>query len=209
MPGRPPGRAQGREQILTAALEEFASRSYREVTVRAIAARAKVDARLVYHYFGSKRELFTAVISKAFWSDQLTELLDLADLRGGNLADVATAYVARVLRAIEEEPFGQILLSLVRNIGTDEPTREALSEFIGSQIIARLTPMVPGEHPEVRLSFAGSQFAGIVLGRYVLRNPVLVSLTIEEIAAVIGPTFARYLGEDLPLAGFGGESSGS
>ncbi|HSP90663.1 MAG TPA: TetR/AcrR family transcriptional regulator [Vicinamibacterales bacterium] len=52
------------QRILRAADRLFATRGYRNVSVRDIAETAGVTHPLIYHYFGSKRDLFAAVLEK-------------------------------------------------------------------------------------------------------------------------------------------------
>lgn len=51
-----------REVLLAAAREAFASRGLEGARVDDIARRAKINKQLVYHYFGSKDGLYTAVL---------------------------------------------------------------------------------------------------------------------------------------------------
>src|ERR1700722_12098827 len=61
-PGGP--RSEGtRRAILGAARATFAARGYEQTTIRAVAARAGVDASMVMRYFGSKAGLFTAAVT--------------------------------------------------------------------------------------------------------------------------------------------------
>jgi len=55
-----------RTQILTAALRLFAARGLSATKVTDIAAAVGISQGLVYHYFGSKEEIFTALIVGAF-----------------------------------------------------------------------------------------------------------------------------------------------
>jgi AcrR family transcriptional regulator len=60
-----PTHGEGNEaRILRVAEGLFSRRGYRNVTVRDIAAAAHVTHPLIYHYFGSKRGLFAAVLAK-------------------------------------------------------------------------------------------------------------------------------------------------
>ena len=51
-----------RERILSAALREFAGKGFAGARVDAIARRAAVNKRMLYHYFGNKEKLFRAVL---------------------------------------------------------------------------------------------------------------------------------------------------
>ncbi len=51
-----------RSRILAAALAEFSAKGFAGARVDAIARRAKGNKRMLYHYFGNKVDLFTAVL---------------------------------------------------------------------------------------------------------------------------------------------------
>src|SRR5262249_19278483 len=54
--------ADRREAILEAAREAFAETGYHETSLDAVAERAGVSKALLYEHFGSKRELFVAML---------------------------------------------------------------------------------------------------------------------------------------------------
>ncbi|HTQ50335.1 MAG TPA: TetR family transcriptional regulator [Candidatus Acidoferrales bacterium] len=60
VPLRDPKRT--RERILSAALKEFAARGFDGARVDAIAHRADINKRMLYHYFGNKEHLFREVL---------------------------------------------------------------------------------------------------------------------------------------------------
>lgn len=51
-----------RERILTAALREFAAHGFAGARVDTIARRARTNKRMLYHYFGNKEGIFSAVL---------------------------------------------------------------------------------------------------------------------------------------------------
>ena len=55
-----------RQAILAAATTEFARKGLGGARVDEIAARAHANKRMIYHYFGSKEKLFTAVLEEAY-----------------------------------------------------------------------------------------------------------------------------------------------
>ena len=57
---------QTRKRILEAATVEFARKGLGGARVDEIAARSKANKRMIYHYFGSKEQLFTAVLESAY-----------------------------------------------------------------------------------------------------------------------------------------------
>ncbi len=57
---------QTRKRILAAATVEFARKGLGGARVDAIALRSKSNKRMIYHYFRSKEQLFTAVLEAAY-----------------------------------------------------------------------------------------------------------------------------------------------
>lgn len=53
-------------QILDAALKEFAAHGYDGSTIHKIARRAACNPRLIYHYFGSKDDLYLAALRQVY-----------------------------------------------------------------------------------------------------------------------------------------------
>src|SRR5580693_8564192 len=51
-----------RRRILAAALAEFSAKGFAGARVDAIARRARGNKRMLYHYFGNKEALFSAVL---------------------------------------------------------------------------------------------------------------------------------------------------
>src|SRR5918992_5989924 len=64
--GRRPGASGTREAIRETAAQLFAERGYDRTSMRAIAAAAGVDQKLVAHFFGSKQRLFVEVFTPPF-----------------------------------------------------------------------------------------------------------------------------------------------
>jgi AcrR family transcriptional regulator len=66
-----------RRRILAAALAEFSAKGFAGARVDAIARRAKGNKRMLYHYFGNKEALFTAVLrhkmaERRTWGDAMS-----------------------------------------------------------------------------------------------------------------------------------------
>src|SRR6266576_4508068 len=90
--------AERREAVLDAALVEFAARGLDGASTEAIAAEAGISQPYVFRLFGTKKELFTAVISRCF--RQTLELFQRAaeGKRGGAALDaMGKAYVNELL----------------------------------------------------------------------------------------------------------------
>jgi AcrR family transcriptional regulator len=66
-----------RERILSAALKEFAAKGFAGARVDAIARRAAINKRMLYHYFGDKEHLFREVLRRKMaerqaWAENLS-----------------------------------------------------------------------------------------------------------------------------------------
>ena len=69
-----------RKRILAAAKVEFAKKGLGGARVDEIAARSKANKRMIYHYFGGKEELFTAVLEAAYTDIRMAERALALDL---------------------------------------------------------------------------------------------------------------------------------
>jgi AcrR family transcriptional regulator len=79
--GRPRDAKRSRGAILAAASREFSDKGLGGARVDEIAARAGVNKALLYHYFGNKDSLFTAVLERAYEGIRSAEAaLDLESL---------------------------------------------------------------------------------------------------------------------------------
>lgn len=68
-----------REEIVEASLHLFATRGFHGTSMRDIARAAGIADGLIYHYFGSKRDLFRAIIEERSVLPVLRSLPALAD----------------------------------------------------------------------------------------------------------------------------------
>ncbi|MHA7176030.1 TetR/AcrR family transcriptional regulator [Arthrobacter sp. Sr24] len=82
-----------RQQILDAASKLYRERRYDDVSLEELAAAAGVARGLLHHYFGSKRELFLAVMTR---STRLP-LEQLPDLEGRPITERATLTMSWIL----------------------------------------------------------------------------------------------------------------
>ena len=92
-----------RDRILQAAARQFADQPYDKVSTVAIAAEADVNRGWIYHEFGSKRDLYLAVLQRTARVPSLpplTGLLASTDLER-SAADVIDAWLDGVSRTRE------------------------------------------------------------------------------------------------------------
>ena len=124
--GRPrAGESDARDRILAAAIEEFGGAGYDGATIRGIAARAGVDSALIHHHFGTKADLFGAVIDAPMRPD-----LALPEILAGPRDEVGERIVRYVLETWEVPearrrafPWPGLLVAPVLVVPYVDPTR--------------------------------------------------------------------------------------
>lgn len=187
-PGRRPGSADTRTQVLDAARTEFADKGYDGTSVRGIARAAGVDPALVHHYFGSKEQVFVAAM--ALPMDPATAL---PDVLAGDPAELGERFARLFFRLWSDEAFREPMLALLRSATTGEKGATMLREFVGTALLGRLAQGLSGDDVPLRVSTAAAQLVGIVLLRYVIKTPPLVAATDDQLVALVAPTLQRYL----------------
>ena len=105
--GRRRGQPHTRQQILDAARELFAERGYAGTSMRAIGAAAGVDPALVHHYFGTKEELFRAVLDVPVDPEVL-----LRQIGGASGAETPARFVQTFLNVWDSAETGPQMVSL-------------------------------------------------------------------------------------------------
>ena len=95
-----------KEQILNAAEKLFASLGFAGTSLRAIIREADVNLAAVHYHFGSKEELFTAVIRRVaqpIVEEQMRQLAILEDSEDlPSVAEIVEAVITPPLRMIQE-----------------------------------------------------------------------------------------------------------
>jgi AcrR family transcriptional regulator len=185
---RPIGGPDAREQILTAAAELFSELGFERTTMRAVAARAYVDAALIHHYFVNKEGLLAAALVLPVDPAALLAGLDEDPEHAGE------AVVRRVLGVWEADPqTRRHLLGLIRVGLSHEYAAGVLRDLLGRTILTALARVVADDRQSLRAALAGTQIGGLLLGRYVLGIPEVRDATPAELALVIGPVIQHYL----------------
>jgi AcrR family transcriptional regulator len=172
-----------RRAILDAARAMFAARGYEGTTIRAVAARAEVDASMVMRYFRSKAGLFTAAVTMDL---QAPDLGSVPASRRGELL------IRHFLSRWEDPARDDELIALLRTAVTSETVAGQLQAVLSRLVtepIARLGDEQAGE----RGSFIAAQLLGVALCRYILRLEPLASLPSDDVVAAVAPSVQRYL----------------
>lgn len=106
-PGRNPERT--RRRLLNAAIRLFAARGYHGVSVDQIVAAARINKRMVYHYFGSKAAIFRAALHQVYGRIELIEFQAVS--RGATPVEKLQALLRSYFEFLEENAqFTRMLL---------------------------------------------------------------------------------------------------
>ncbi|GGD44082.1 hypothetical protein GCM10011514_05010 [Emticicia aquatilis] len=117
--------------IISCALELFAQRGYDAVSVREITEMAKISKPTLYHYFGSKEGLLTAIISENF-TPFLSQLSTATDYIGDlplSLEKVVDVY----FNFAEQKPICYRLLLTLENLPIESDAYEVALPFLNQQ----------------------------------------------------------------------------
>jgi AcrR family transcriptional regulator len=190
-----------RDEIVEAALEEFASQGFRGATIKRIAERARLKSHaLIYWYFSSKEELFQAVLGRHLPILQL--VLDPAAVRDRLpeevLPEIARAYLAMADRASAQRLLRLVLPEVIR--------RPEMVDQLGGRMIARILDFVKtylasqvelGRLRPHDVRASARAFIGMLLpqlgGKLLLQSLQADGLTDEEHIATIVDIFLRGL----------------
>lgn len=183
-PGTGGPRSEGtRRAILGAARATFAARGYEQTTLRAVAARAGVDASMVIRYFRSKGGLFAAAV---------TMDLQVPDLRSAPAERRGELLVRHFISRWEDPARDNELTALLRTAATSEAVAGQLQAVL-SRLITEPIAALGDEQAAERGTLIAAQLLGLALCRYILRFEPLASLPADEVVAAVAPSVQRYL----------------
>ena len=184
--GRRPGAGGTRDKILRAARSQFARHGFEGATIRGIATAARVDPKLVLHYFESKDGVFSAAMDFPF--DPAAAIPALLEPGLDGLGE----RVARFFIEVWDSPAGARAHAIVRSMVTSESAASLMRDFVTREVLARVAQALELDGPQVRASLAASQLVGIAMLRYVVKVEPLASASSAQVAGWIGPTLQRY-----------------
>ncbi len=185
-PGRRPGSADTRGEILAAARKTFAEKGFEKATIRGIAREARVDPALVHHYFATKDGLFVAAMRLPMDPAQV-----VPQILQGPREELGWRLARVLLTLMHDREAVEPMVGLFRSAMTNEQAAATLREFFTQAIVARLATAL--DIPYIRMQAAVAQMSGLMMLRYILRLEPLASATIDELVDLVGPTLQRYL----------------
>src|SRR5690606_30463818 len=156
--GRPPGESDSRARIAAAAVHEFGEHGYEGATVRAIAARAGVDAALVHHYFGTKADLFAEITDFPLRPD-----LEVPRILRGPRDQAGERIVRFVLEAFERPEVRKRGVIVLRTAISGRLTAPLLTGFLSREMLPRIAADLDAPDATLRASLVASQIAGMLV----------------------------------------------
>ncbi|MDT7786468.1 MAG: hypothetical protein QOF58_4887 [Pseudonocardiales bacterium] len=177
-----------RAALIAAARETFVEKGYDGATVRAIAARAGVDAAMVNHWFGGKEGLFAqSVLQLPFDpAEILKRLLD-------GPVDTAGERIIRTFVTVWDATGGGTFAALIRSVTSQEAVANALKSFLVNAIFSKVLKEFGAEQAELRATLCATQMVGLGIVRYVVHFEPLASVDIDTVVKAIAPNMQRYL----------------
>lgn len=186
--GRRPGNSGTREAILAAASRHFAEHGYDRASLRAIAAEAGVDQRLIVHFFGPKQQLFVAAVGLPFHPAEV-----LSTVLHGDSSSRGERLAALITDVLEQAEIHQRFTGVVRAAASEPDVARMLREFVSREVLAPAASLLGTDDAAFRINLVGSQIVGLIMARYVLAIEPLASMPPNVVAAAIAPTLERYL----------------
>jgi AcrR family transcriptional regulator len=187
--GRRPGTSGTRDAILDAARRQFAQHGFARATLRAIAADAGVDQKLIAHFFGSKQGLFVAAVGLPV---NPVEILPRV-LEGGDPTVITQRLADALTELLERSELVQPIAALIRAAATEPNVAALLREFFPGALLEEVRGLLGSGDPALRLNLFGTQIAGLVTVRSVFGVEPLASAPARDVADAVAPTLARYL----------------
>ncbi|MEU5864704.1 MULTISPECIES: TetR family transcriptional regulator [unclassified Nonomuraea] len=184
-PGRRPGSADTRGEILAAARRVFAEKGFDKATVRGIAREAKVDPALVHHYFETKEGMFAAALQLPITPDEIVPML-----LDGPREEIGERLVRTILGVTAEPETREPMIALIRSALTNEQAAAMFREFITNALLFQVADSLGVPHLRIEAAFA--QMYGLIMARYVIKLEPLAGADPEELVELIAPTIQRY-----------------
>ncbi len=176
-----------RKAILASARRAFAEVGYDGAGLRGIAEAAGVTAMMVGRYFGSKEQLFAAVVADT--------MRDPVILSGDNItSDQMATQFARALVGLSA-PGADVLdgFRVMWKSGGSEVASRIAREQIVAVHQATTEGVMVGDHVRQRAALLLSMVAGVQLMRQQIALPALTEADPEVLVTLLQPLFAALL----------------
>ena len=147
-----------------------------------------MDPALVPHYFGSKQELFVAVVELPF-----DPAVAIPAVLRGDADHAGERFAAFLLGMLDRPEARDRIIGLVRAAASEPNAARMVRDLISRQAMAAIASELKVDDADIRANLVGSQVVGLLMARYIVKLEPLASLPAERVAAAIAPNLQRYL----------------
>jgi AcrR family transcriptional regulator len=212
---RPNSRAEQRRRtearILDAAARVFVADGYDRATIRAVASAAGVDGGLVTYYFGSKQQLFRAVIDAApvpeiSAAPEVNAVPEVSAAAGVDAVPAVGAAaksgaapgqaVEQILAALADRLANEPVTSLaiLRSVLTNPEAADAVRGGADRHQAQIVKAIVPGEDAKLRAEIISALMLGITVSRHLLKTDELAAADPAEVIRLLRPCLLSLTG---------------
>jgi AcrR family transcriptional regulator len=156
--GRRPGPNATRELIADTARKHFAALGYDRTSMRQVALAAEVDPTLVAHYFGTKLDLFLAVVELPIDPAALIDRVV-----SGGAAGAGTRLATAVLHVLDDEVRRRPMVGMIRAATAEPEAARLVRDFLTRNMLLPIAQRLEADHPEYRAGLVMSQIVGFTL----------------------------------------------
>ena len=188
--GRRVGGSNTRDAILAAAKTSFATDGFEATTIRKIAKDAGVDPSLVMQFYRSKDVLFGA--SLAVSADALSCMADAFD----GPVETLGLRVTRAFIGLWEQKSGdaEALMAMQRAAMSSEVAASLLRDFVQYRLVEVVSPKLHGRaDATLRAGLAAAMLVGVIVGRNIVRIPVIADEKQEAVIELVGAAIQTIL----------------
>ena len=147
-----------REEILDAALEVFAEHGLHGASTEEIARRAGISQPYVFRLFGTKKELYLAVVARCF--RQTLELMQRA--AEGKRGDEALKAIGEAYRQVLETDRVYLRAQMQAYAASEDPDVAAVARNGYGDLVAYVQRVSGLEMPEVARFFANGMLMNVL-----------------------------------------------
>lgn len=182
-----------RQWLIDVAQREISERGFTGVSMRSIAARANVDPSLIRHYFGSKQNLLAQAMNVSLDAEEM-----VAEVLRGTPAGVGRRTVKILLSLCDDErTAARTLVGFSAPLSSPESAELGGDAYLGA-LFQRITAQVSPDRQELRASMVTAQMVALVIGRYLVRQPVLAGSSQQDLIRITGRVVQDFLTGPLP-----------
>jgi AcrR family transcriptional regulator len=173
-----------RDRILEAARLIFGRDGYDHATIRGIAAEANINPAMVMRYYRNKETLFAAVTN---FKMNMSAYADVPKSRLGE------TLVRRILENWESRETGASRRAILLTAMSNDAARVKFISQYESQYAELLKRFGPSKQLANVTALIGSQVVGLLVSRYILRVPEIVSQSNEYLIREVGRSLQGYM----------------